>query len=105
MTAQIIATIIFLVMFILVVTEKIEKHYVTLGCGLLTLILVFGVCMQSPTAIMETLNFKTILTPEFWIATSETSESSTGINWATIIFITGMNVLMPYVVILIFTLI
>ena len=93
MTAQIIATIIFLAMFILVVTEKIEKHYVTLGCGLLTLILVFGVCMQSPTAIMETLNFKTILTPEFWIATSETSESSTGINWATIIFITGMMVM------------
>ena len=40
--AAIVAIIIFLVMFVMVVTEKIEKHYVTMGCGALMLIVVFG---------------------------------------------------------------
>ncbi len=93
MTAQITATVIFLVMFVLVVSEKIEKHYVTLGCGLLTLILVFGLCMGSPEAALDTLNFKTIFTSNFWITSGAGEESSAGINWATIIFITGMMVM------------
>ena len=35
--AQIFAVIIFVGMFILIVLDKIERHYVTLGSGLLTL--------------------------------------------------------------------
>mgnify|MGYP000803462820 CR=1 FL=1 len=44
--AQIIATVIFLVMFLLIISEKLERHIVTLLSGLLTLVLVFGVCMH-----------------------------------------------------------
>ncbi len=91
--AQILATAIFVIMFILIVLDKIERHYVTLGCGLLTLVLVFGIVMQSPAAIMETLNLRSIFTLDFWYAASESSESSSGINWATIIFIAGMMVM------------
>ena len=40
--AQIFAVIIFVAMFLLIVMDKIERHIVTLGCGLLTLIVVFG---------------------------------------------------------------
>ena len=54
--AQILAVIIFLAMFILIITEIWERHIVTLGCALLTLVLVFGLCMHSPSAIIETLN-------------------------------------------------
>lgn len=93
MIAQILAILIFLTMFLLVVTEKIERHYVTLGCGLLMLVLVFGVCMHSPQAIIDTINLHSIFTPEFWHAGSEASESSTGINWETILFIAGMMVM------------
>lgn len=91
--AQILATAIFLVMFLLIITEKLERHVITLLSGLLTLILVFGICMQNPEAIIQTLNFGEIFTPEFWYHTGTASESSSGINWATIIFIAGMMVM------------
>ncbi len=93
MQAEILAVLIFVAMFILIITEKIERHYVTLGAGLLTLVLVFGVGMQSMEAVKETLNIHSIFTPDFWYQAGEASESSSGINWATIIFIAGMMVM------------
>ncbi len=92
MAAQIIAVIIFVLMFVLIVTERIPRHFVTLGCGALMLIVVFGICMRSSEAVMETLNLKTFLDSNFWLLTTG-EESSTGINWATIIFIFGMMVM------------
>ena len=84
MIAQIFAVVIFLAMFILIITEVWERHIVTLGCALLTLILVFGICMHSPSAIIETLNIHSIFSPGFWHTAGEASEASAGINWATI---------------------
>ena len=51
MVAQILAVVLFLLMFILIITEKWERHIVTLGCALLTLILVFGVGLRSMSAV------------------------------------------------------
>ena len=93
MAAQICAVIIFVVMFALIIMDKIPRQWVTLGCGLATIVIVFGICMKSPSAIMETLNVKSIFTPEFWHVSSQGGESSSGINWATIIFISGMMVM------------
>lgn len=93
MIAQVLAVVIFVSMFILIVSEKIERHIVTLGCGVLTLVLVFGVCMHNINAVIETLNIHSIFTPEFWYTAGNSSESSSGINWATIIFIAGMMVM------------
>lgn len=92
MIAQILAVFIFIIMFLLIVMDKIERHIVTLVCGLLTLVLVFGVAMRSFTAVIETLNIKTIFTVGFWYA-KNAEESSSGINWATIIFILGMMIM------------
>ena len=91
--AQILAAAVFVMMFLMIVLDKIERHYVTLGCGLLTLAVVFGIVMQSPDAVLETLNLRSIFTLDFWYAAGESSESSSGINWATIIFIAGMMVM------------
>ena len=91
--AQIFALIIFVSMFVLVVMDKIERHIVTLGCGILTLILVFGVGMHSMDAIVETLNVKGIFTTDFWYSAGESGESTSGINWATIIFLGGMMIM------------
>ena len=91
MTAQIFAVIIFVAMFIMIVLDKIERYYVTLGSGVLTIAVVFGICQHSWTAIWNTLAIKNFATTEFWYATSE-SESK-GINWATIIFIAGMMIM------------
>ena len=93
MVSQILAVLIFLVMFALIITEKIERHIVRLGCGLLMIILVFGITMHSGSAIMETLNIGSIFTADFWHASSEAGESSSGINWSTIIFIAGMMIM------------
>lgn len=94
MVAQILAVVIFIAMFVLIVLDKIERHYITLGCGLLTLLLVFGVCMHDVNAIVETLNVKQIFTLEFWgLAKEAAAESTSGINWATIIFIAGMMIM------------
>ena len=92
-TAQVLAVLIFVAMFLLIITEKIERQYVTLGCGLLTLLLVFGIGLHSMSAVIETLNVRNIFTLDFWYQAGESSESSSGINWATIIFIAGMMVM------------
>lgn len=93
MVTQILAAIIFVIMFVLIITEKFERHIVTLGCGFLTLIVVFGACMRSMQAVIETLNIHTIFRMSFWYQAGEVTESSSGINWATIIFIAGMMVM------------
>lgn len=93
MISQVLAVVIFVVMFILIVSEKIEKHIVTLGCGLLTILLVFGLSMQSTSAIIETLNLHAIITKSFWYTAGSSGESTSGINWATIIFLFGMMVM------------
>ena len=91
--AQVLAVLIFVVMFLMIITDKIERHYITLGCGLLTLLLVFGLGLHSMTAVIKTLNVQNIFTLDFWYQAGEASESSSGINWATIIFIAGMMVM------------
>ncbi len=93
LVAQVLAVIIFIAMFLMIVMDKVERQYVTLGCGLLTLVGVFGIAMHSMDAILETLNIRSIFTLGFWYEAGSSSESSAGINWATIIFIAGMMVM------------
>lgn len=93
MAAQITAVIIFLIMFALIITEKIPRHIATTICRIATIILVFGVCMHSATALWDTLNFQTFTSVDFWRAGAEATESTKGINWQTIIFIAGMMIM------------
>lgn len=93
MFAQIFAVLIFIIMFVFIVMDKIERHYVTLGCGALTLIGVFGIVMHNVDAIMKTLNVKNIFTLNFWYEAGMAEETSAGINWATIFFIAGMMIM------------
>ena len=93
MTAQIVAVAIFIIMFGLIVLDKIERQVVTLTCGAATLLLVFGLCMKDTGAIIETLNFKALFTVDFWYHAGSAAETSSGINWATIIFIAGMMIM------------
>ena len=93
MIAQILAVIIFLAMFILIITEVWKRHIVTLGCGLLTLVVVFGFVMRDAGLILETLNISSFFTKSFWIVSGSEGAVSTGINWETIIFIAGMMIM------------
>lgn len=93
MLAQALAVLIFLVMFLLIIMDKIERHVVSLLCALATMILVFGVGMHSLQAAVETINLQSIFQPEFWYLAGQTTGESTGINWETIVFIFGMMVM------------
>ena len=93
MAPHILAVLIFVVMFVLIVLDKIERQYVSLGCGLLMIVLVFGLGMHSKDAIVETLNVKSIFQASFWYTAAEGEASSSGINWSTIIFILGMMIM------------
>ena len=93
MLAQILAVVIFIAMFVFIVTEIIERHMVSLVSALLTIILVFGVGMRSIEAVWETLNISSIFSPGFWYAGAASHGSAAGINWETIVFIFGMMVM------------
>lgn len=90
--AQLSAAAIFLLMFILLVSERFERHIVTLACGLFTLVIVFGLCMRDVQAIWDTLSLESFFRTEFWHHLGS-AEPSMGINWETILFITGMMVM------------
>ena len=72
--AQIIAVAIFVIMFGLIISEKVERHIVTLVAALVTILGVFviglGVCNHdfsaAGSAILDTLNVKNIFTTNFW---------------------------------------
>ena len=91
--SQIVALAIFVGMFALIVWDHFEKQHVTLACALLTIVLVFGLCMHDVSAIQESLNLGSIFKPGFWYAKGALEEESAGINWSTIIFLWGMMVM------------
>lgn len=87
---KILAVAIFVVMFALIIWDRFPRQWVTLGSGALVLVLVFGLCMHDGGAIWETLNLSCFIQKGFWLGSSE---SNTGINWSTIVFIAGMMVM------------
>ena len=95
LAAQIAAGVIFVVMFVLIITDKIERHYVTLGCGLLTLVLVFGFIMRDFGAMWNTMAFENLTHLSFWWADPNAAHSGghSGIDWATILFLAGMMIM------------
>ena len=91
MIAQAAALIIFVGMFVLIILDKFERQWITLVSGLLMLIVVFGICLHSPQAIVDTLNLKAFFVQSFWYGGEESA--SAGINWSTIVFIAGMMIM------------
>lgn len=90
LAAKICAIVIFVIMFACIITEVVERQVTTLVAGATTMVVVFGICMRSVDAFIRTLNIKALGTLGFWYGGGE---ESTGINWATIIFIAGMTVM------------
>lgn len=93
MAVQITAGVIFIVMFILIVSEAVERHRASLLCGLVMLVLVQGIMMRDADAVWRILSLDSFVNPAFWFMTTGESEAGVGINWATIIFICGMMIM------------
>lgn len=91
--AQVFSVMIFVFMFLIIISERVERHIVTLLSAALMLIVVFGLCLHSFAAINEVLNLGSFFKLDFWYLAGEAHESTSGINWSTIVFIAGMMVM------------
>ncbi|MBR1629380.1 MAG: anion permease [Lachnospiraceae bacterium] len=90
---QIAALVIFIGMFVLIVSDRIPRQRVTLVCAALTIGVVFGLLMRNPSAIQESLNLGSFFRLSFWYTNGKTTSESAGINWATILFVAGMMIM------------
>lgn len=86
---QILAVIIFLAMFISIMLEKWHRWISAAAGAFLMIVLVF----RSLGGLWWVLNLPEIVRPEFWITHQACREASHGVNWQTIIFISGMMVM------------
>ena len=91
--ASVFAIIIFAAMFVLIILDKWPREITTSAAAALTIIIVFGICMHSGQAILETLNLHAFAQKDFWYVSELTAENAFGINWSTIVFIAGMMVM------------
>ncbi|MBR2547935.1 MAG: citrate transporter [Eubacterium sp.] len=90
--AQITAIGIFILMFAGILSERFERHQVSLFCGAAMLIIVCGMMLKDYEGLWKIMAFDEFVDPDFWYQRGELAQS-TGINWATIIFIAGMMVM------------
>lgn len=94
MLSQILAVVIFVVMFVEIVREKFPRYLVTLVAGALTLVVVFLVTMQSVPDVLKALSLNSMADVTFWYTGGHVvNEMNTGINWSTVIFISGMMIM------------
>jgi Na+/H+ antiporter NhaD/arsenite permease-like protein len=90
--AQILALVIFLVMFGVIMWGKIHRYVPALIGGGLVIVIVFLFVMQDPHLILNTINVGQLVQAKFWYPGHQAIESK-GINWQTIVFIAGMMIM------------
>ena len=73
---QITAAVIFMVMFVLIVTEKIERQWSALLCGITMIVVVFMLLMRDMKAVVDVLAVKTIFKSTFWYQSGAGGEES-----------------------------
>ena len=90
--AQVTAIGIFILMFVGILSERFERHQVSLFCGAAMLIIVCGMMMKDYKGLWDIMGFDEFINPNFWYQ-RKALEQEAGINWATIVFISGMMIM------------
>lgn len=88
--SQILALLIFLVMFAVIIWGKVHRYIPALLAGIAVILFVFLLVMRSPHAVVNVLNLEHFADLAFWYPGRGHFETSGGINWQTIVFIAGM---------------
>ena len=92
--AQILAVIIFVIMFIEIVRERFPRYLVALVAGGATVLIVFLLVMHSPGAVWTAFSLDSMAERTFWyVGQGPHNEMNSGINWSTILFIAGMMIM------------
>jgi Na+/H+ antiporter NhaD/arsenite permease-like protein len=89
--SQILAIVIFILMFAAIASGKIRRHTAALAGAAIMILVVFLGVMRDPGALWHFLNIDQLGHYRFWVPGAHAIES-TGFNWQTIIFIGGMMV-------------
>jgi len=92
LVSEIAAIVIFVAMFIAVISDKWHRYIPALAGAGLTIIVVFLIIMRSPQTILDVLSLGQFAQSGFWFP-GEGHFESHGINWQTIVFIGGMMVM------------
>ena len=92
LVSQIVAIVIFVVMFVAIISDKWHRFIPALIGGGLTIVVVFLIIMRDPESITNVLSFGQFTQTAFWVP-GEGHFESHGINWQTIVFISGMMVM------------
>jgi Na+/H+ antiporter NhaD/arsenite permease-like protein len=87
--SQVLSIIIFVAMFIAIVTGKVHRFIPALIGAALMVAVVMLIILKSPQAVLNVLNLAELGRVNFWIPGKEHVESH-GVNWQTLIFIGGM---------------
>ena len=90
--SQILAIVIFFLMFAAITSGKIHRYIAAIIGAVLMILVVFLGVMHSPDAFWRVLNLAQIGQSQFWVPGTHPIESQ-GVNWQTIIFIGGMMVM------------
>lgn len=93
MVSQVLAVVIFTVMFVCIVLGKMERYLPAAAAAVLMILVVFLLSMGSPEAVWRALNLHSLLEPSFWLPGQHQQETVTGINWGTLLFLAGMMIL------------
>ncbi len=96
--AQILAVVIFLLMFITIVSGKVHRFIPALVGASCTAILILLVADLGPHSLWEVLRLNDFIDPHWWYeapgaaeeVANGVSEEFSGVNWQTIVFIGGM---------------
>jgi len=90
--AQVLAVAIFLATFAVISWGKVHRCIPALAGAALMLVLVCGVVMRDAAAIHSILNLGQVLEARFWLPGVDRLQSR-GINWQTLLFISGMMIM------------
>jgi len=93
--SQILAIIIFVLMFIAFASNKIKRHIAALGGAVIMIIVVFLGVMHAPGALGEFFNINQLGQSWFWLPGAHAVEMP-GFNWQTIIFIGTMMIIVEW---------
>ena len=88
---QILAIIIFILMFAAIASNKIHRHVASLGGAALMIIVVFLAVMQAPGALWDFLSVNQLGQSHFWVPGASAVEAP-GFNWQTIVFVGTMMI-------------
>ena len=89
---QILAIIIFVLMFTVIISGKVRRYIPALIGAALVVVIVFLAVMKSPQSVLNVFNLGELGQWYFWVPGEQHVESH-GVNWQTIIFIGGMMVM------------